>query len=87
MPHLPLTLVQLPSVSQKSQMSSFVLLVKNRGSKNPQTLDAVGVQPTASKVFALYGKGEHFRCQQTPPCNVPQMLCFQEKSIFGPERV
>ena len=43
-------------------LASIVLPVKFLGAKSPERVDAVGVAPTASKVFALDGKSEHFRC-------------------------
>ena len=43
-------------------LASIVLLVKISRSKTPERVDAVGVAPTASKVFTPDGKSEHFRC-------------------------
>ena len=43
-------LVRIQWDGRKSLFTSFLPLVKIRGSKNPETTDAVGFPPTASKV-------------------------------------
>ena len=53
----PALRVQVVPDAQKTRLASVVLLVKNRGVKNPETVDAVGVPPTASKPFVLSGPG------------------------------
>ena len=42
-------------------LASIVLLAKISGLKTPERVDAVGVAPTASKVFALDGTAEGIR--------------------------
>ena len=41
---------------------AYCRLVKFERVKIPETVDAVGVQPTASKLFGSFGRGEHFGC-------------------------
>ena len=45
------------SSHHKRLLASIVLPVKFSGTKSPERVDAVGVAPTASKVFALDEKG------------------------------
>ena len=52
---VPYVRVQISPVAQKRLLASVVRLVKNWGSKTLETVDAVGVSPTASKPFVLDG--------------------------------
>ena len=47
--------VQIPPVAQNGPLASVVRLEKFEGVKSPETVDAVGVQPTASKLFGSFG--------------------------------
>ena len=51
----PVVRVQVVSDTQKTRLASVVLLVKIWGVEIPETVDAVGVSPTASKPFGLFG--------------------------------
>lgn len=55
---LPIVRVQVVSDVPKTRLASVVLLVKIRGAKTPETVDAVGVSPTASKPFVLSGPSD-----------------------------
>ena len=47
--------VQIPPDTQNGLLASVVRLEKFEGVKSPETVDAVGVQPTASKLFGSFG--------------------------------
>ena len=47
--------VQIPPDAQNGSLASVVRLVKIRRVKIPETVDAVGVQPAASKLFGSFG--------------------------------
>ena len=47
--------VQIPPDAQNGLLASVVRLEKFEGVKSPETVDAVGVQPTASKLFGSFG--------------------------------
>lgn len=44
-------------------MSSIVQTLNLRGVKNPEKVDAVGLQPTASIPFLQYGTSQQYRCR------------------------
>ena len=46
--------VQIPTVAQNGLLASVVRLAKIGRAKTPETVDAVGVQPTASKLFGSF---------------------------------
>ena len=47
--------VQIPPDAQNGLLASVVRLVKFERVKIPETVDAVGVQPAASKLFGSFG--------------------------------
>ena len=53
--------VQTPPEAPKSHLASIVLPVKFSGAKSPERVDAVGISPTASKVFAIDGADDGTR--------------------------
>ena len=50
----PVVRVQIPPVAQNGLLASVVRLAKIERVKIPETVDAVGVQPTASKLFGSF---------------------------------
>ena len=52
---IPDVRVQIPPDAQNGPLASVVRLMKKWGAKTLETVDAVGVQPTASKRFVLDG--------------------------------
>ena len=51
--------VQIPPDAQNGLLASVVRLVKFERMKIPETVDAVGVQPAASKLFGSFGTSVH----------------------------
>ena len=63
--HFCITRVRLPPVARKLSFTSPVRLLKIRGSKTPETTDAVGGTPTASKVGICFGGERGIRTLET----------------------
>ena len=53
--------VQTPPEAQNGLLASVVRLENFEGVKIPETVDAVGVQPTASKLFGSFGADDGTR--------------------------
>ena len=71
--HFAKSRVQVTSASEKSRLASVGRIFKFRGAKTPETVDAVGVQPTASILSAKVGDPSGIR---TPdPLLKRQLLC------------
>ena len=57
--------VQIPPVAQNGLLASVVRLAKIGRAKTPETVDAVGIQPTASKLFGSFGPSDWSRTSLT----------------------
>jgi hypothetical protein len=69
--------VRIPTVARKPPLASMGSTAENRAFKNPQTVDAVGVQPTASILFCYYGAAIQIRTGDLILTNVEPSTIFQ----------
>ena len=60
-PQICLLVVQISTDGKTHRMSSAVQYREFQGQKNPETPEAVGVQPTASKAFISFGADRQIR--------------------------
>ena len=64
-PQICLLVVQISTDGKTHRMSSAVQYREFQGQKNPETPEAVGVQPTASKAFISFGDPAEIRTPDT----------------------
>ena len=73
-----------PTSYPKTAFGIYGFFNKKSGSKNPESLDAVGFAPTASKVLGCYVTSKQYRCCQFFACTRKQIEA--QRSGFDLER-